>query len=528
MKMKTLSKLAALAVLTWATTAQAGKTYDLQVDLTSGTLRVGAPGANRNDAVFTSSGAAVVQSTSATAAHQPLRVKNNAGVNLLTISQDGKSTYGDGSALSNRLNQVEIGTGRVQIGTTVAHAVRNDTFLEVQGENPGIGIYNTTIPADGTGEAFLEMGAYDSSGVWRDQGGLGTQWVSSNTADGYASYVMDVGYMDGGVLQDDAFVTAYANRGVRFFGPDRKSPPGFQILQVDGPFYSTEYHAPSTGTGITVSYSDGDQGYIVSRNWLTGAEQGLTISLSTLTISNASGAPMTILNNGMVGINNTAPLAKLDVGGHMRTTSYAAPATGSGLEFGFTAGEGYIIPWNRTANVAQGLLIYGSTITLHTQNKASAVTLLNSGNVGIGLTTPAAVLHVVGGGTVGNGRNEVLISSPTAGPAVVDLYRSDTSIASGNALGWIDASGSDNAGTTRTTHARIEMRAALDHASGDNPMEILFHTTPDGSATMAERMRIGEIGQITISTFTGTYGSGSAHVCVTNAGLLFVSEAACP
>ncbi len=317
------------------------------------------------------------------------------GTSTLSIL-GGKITMGNSAALSNRLDVVEIGTGRVQIGTTVAYAVRSDTFLEVQGKNPGIGIYNTVSPADGVGEAFLEFGAYDSSGVWRDQGGLGTQWVSSNTTDGYASYVMDVGYMSSGVQLDDAFVTAYAGRGVRFFGPDRKSPPGFEILQVDGPFYSTKYHEPSTGTGITTSYSAGDRAYIVSRNWNTGVPQGLTISLSTLTISNGSGAPMTILNNGNTGINNTSPLAKLDVGGHIRTTSYAAPATGSGLEFGFTAGEGYVIPWNRTTNVAQGLLVYGSTITLHTQDTASAVTILNNGKVGVGDTTPSTALEVNG------------------------------------------------------------------------------------------------------------------------------------
>jgi hypothetical protein len=33
---------------------------------------------------------------------------------------------------------------------------------------------------------------------------------------------------------------------------------------------------------------------------------------------------------------------------------------------------------------------------------------------------------------------------------------------------------------------------------------------------------------VVFATMTSTYGSGSAHVCVTNAGLLFASEAACP
>lgn len=93
MKMKTLLKLTALAgLLAWALPAHAGGYYDLTMNSSSATLRVGNLGTNRNDAVFTSSGAAVVQSTSATSGYAVLRALNYAGSEILKLTQAGALT----------------------------------------------------------------------------------------------------------------------------------------------------------------------------------------------------------------------------------------------------------------------------------------------------------------------------------------------------------------------------------------------------------------------------------------------------
>ena len=84
--------------------------------------------------------------------------------------------------------------------------------------------------------------------------------------------------------------------------------------------------------------------------------------------------------------------------------------------------------------------------------------------------------------------------------------------------------------------ARISVNVDGTAGSGDMPGSISFLTTPDGSATAVERLKISNAGvhtisavdPVVISTWAATYGSGSAHVCVNNSGVLFVSEAACP
>lgn len=84
--------LAVTLLLAGASQAHAGLFYDLFVGASSSTLRVGLQSTNRNDAVFTSSGAVVIQSTSSTSGYSPLRVLNYAGSEILKLTQAGALT----------------------------------------------------------------------------------------------------------------------------------------------------------------------------------------------------------------------------------------------------------------------------------------------------------------------------------------------------------------------------------------------------------------------------------------------------
>jgi hypothetical protein len=97
---KTLLKLMALAALVGAAAApaRAGKFVDTYVGTSSGAYFVGgdggsvSPAKDKSDRVFTSSGAVVIQSTSATAGHKVVRVNNNAGTEILSLTQGGVLT----------------------------------------------------------------------------------------------------------------------------------------------------------------------------------------------------------------------------------------------------------------------------------------------------------------------------------------------------------------------------------------------------------------------------------------------------
>ena len=99
-------------------------------------------------------------------------------------------------------------------------------------------------------------------------------------------------------------------------------------------------------------------------------------------------------SSGNVGINNTSPAAKLDVGGTIRSTAQVVPTSGSGIELIGGATTNYLIAYNRTTPGFLPLVIQGNTVSLHGSN-STGLRVDASGNVGIGVT-PSAWSGVVG------------------------------------------------------------------------------------------------------------------------------------
>ena len=117
-------------------------------------------------------------------------------------------------------------------------------------------------------------------------------------------------------------------------------------------------------------------------------------------------------------------------------------------------------------------------------NGSTNMRLDSSGRLLIGHDSPAE----------NNNRFEV---STTYGGRI-GFLRNDTSTSAGNNLGMLSFYGNDSNGTYQES-ARIQVDADLDHATDDKPGRISFLTSPDGSNTPAERLRIDSRGSFQFS-----------------------------
>ena len=142
--------------------------------------------------------------------------------------------------------------------------------------------------------------------------------------------------------------------------------------------------------------------------------------------------------------------------------------------------------------VSIGAVTTGSRLDIHQTTGTATSRLINYGNINL-------LEFRRTGGTIG---------SPTA------------TSSTNTVLARIDGQGYIGSGTSFTSAARIEM--ALDAAGGtasDMPGRITFHTTPDESGTLSERMRISNEGYVGINEnnpehmlhITETASSGSIH-----------------
>jgi hypothetical protein len=134
------------------------------------------------------------------------------------------------------------------------------------------------------------------------------------------------------------------------------------------------------------------------------------------------------------------------------------------------------------------------------------------------ITSAGEVL--VGGSTSLNAKNGALSIQNDAGNdyPVLNLFRDDTTVSATNPLGRIQFYGNDTTSNTPTILAYIEANPSGAHSAGDNPTDIVFATTPDGTETVAEAVRIKDGGGLQISrtavtapatgdgnVFSGTY-----------------------
>jgi hypothetical protein len=177
-----------------------------------------------------------------------------------------------------------------------------------------------------------------------------------------------------------------------------------------------------TVTGIskaTSYFSANDQGYIRGDSAGYLVLQGGSTATNFNNSSNGS-TLMTILNGGNIGIGTTSPNSRLSVNGgdieFNRGTGaignyYFTINKGSGNDGGIILRRENVNDWQIDNGSSAGNLFfysYGTTSTVLT-------ILRSSGNVGIGTTSPAQLLHVAGDINVSSGQGFRINNTATSG-----------------------------------------------------------------------------------------------------------------
>jgi hypothetical protein len=242
---------------------------------------------------------------------------------------------------------------------------------------------------------------------------------------------------------------------------------------------------------------------------------------------------MVIKNDGSVGIGVTGPSTKLEIGGDAATQLSIDATSGSGLRGIVFKNSGTAI-CQVTHNASSGEFNIkagssgngGNFITFGTDQGTERARIDSSGRLLIGTSTARSNLF---GGSVatafqveGTAAATSLISvvsdrADTGGGGIALCHQrsgavgGNTILQNGDYLGLVSFQGSD--GTNFLTGA--EVAAFIDGTPGTNdlPSRLVFSSTPSGSATPVERMRIGNVGNHSCRADTGnnvlTVRSGS-------------------
>jgi Chaperone of endosialidase len=231
---------------------------------------------------------------------------------------------------------------------------------------------------------------------------------------------------------------------------------------------------------------------------------------SIFSIDSVAGADVfNVLENGNIGIGTTEPINKLHIDGGDVTISHST--ANADVDRGLRLSEnptsspsGFDVVYNGDSNLFKIMTIGGSErLVIHR----------DTGNIGIGTTSPEAKLNVIGStrleGTFGNvftdGNEPYFFASTNSDSAEVKLISYNTVISADEEIGQLSFNITpDNS----NVYPFSSIRSFVDGAVGgvtDLPSRLSFYTIPDGSDAQQERMTIKNDGNVGINDTTPTY-----------------------
>lgn len=249
----------------------------------------------------------------------------------------------------------------------------------------------------------------------------------------------------------------------------------------------------NTSSAVNLSFStadalrmsiDGTTGYVGIGTTATGAATALHVrhgNTNPLMVTRASDVTV----NGASGVT-------IDLGALSGTTPTTSSQVGSVLNNPATSGY-----------------LYFTTLTAGSLTEK--VRIDTNGNVGIGTTAPTFQLDIQGTGGApvaltryNNSASSTSISLLHSRGATVGT---NTIVQSGDIFGSIIFGGANGTGYDSGAMIRAEVDGTPG-ASADMPGRLLFFTTPDGSGTLTERMRIDNTGNVGVGVTPSAWNAG--------------------
>ena len=391
-------------------------------------------------------------------------------VDYLRVKADkGTMSAGDGQSLYMMIG----GSGSISSGAIFGHRSHDD--LGVDTVRNFIRFFDTGVSIQDNSSTHL-MTVLNSGNV-----GVGTPAPESMLHIEYPS-----------MIDKDSIIGL-----LRLTGQSNHSTvPGYITSGFDGTFAYTYLSTNSRPNDATYT-TPGNPSY----GNLFFSQKAMTSTLSRFVFSSApatAGTPvvtdlMTILQTGEVGIGTATPDALLSVNG-VASFGAGTAALPSIAAFG-DLNTGLWFPATDTVAVSTG------------GNEGMRITSGGVLNIGGSSTAAARLsqkLEVHASSDHGGAAFTAWSSTPNAA-SVIDINKSKsnligthTAVVSGDRLGYLIFRGSDGTGFIEGAIVRVE----IDGTVGTNsmPTSIFFDTTPAGSSSSQERMRITSSGNVGIGT----------------------------